>query len=61
MQTKLPNIKTALLSKCGEYLWFPKKDTINYETGEGVRLDVKPIKLADHEGLLEAWKNLTGA
>lgn len=61
MQTKLPNIKTAQLSKCGQYLWFPTKDKINHETGEGVREDHKPIKLADHEGLLEAWKKLTGA
>ena len=61
MKTKLPNIKTALLSKCGLYLWYPAKDDIDHSTGEAVREDHKPIKLADHEGLLEAWRKLTGA
>jgi len=61
MPTKLPNIKEAKLSKCGLYLWFETVDVINYETGAGIRIDHKPIKLADHEGLLEAWTKLTGA
>ena len=61
MTSKLPNIKEAKLSRCGEYLWYESKDTINLETGEAVREDHKPIKLAEHDGLLEAWTKLTGA
>lgn len=61
MTTRLPNIKEAKLSKCGLYLWFETKDVINLKTGEGTRVDHKPIKLADHDGLLEAWTKLTGA
>ena len=62
MATQLPNIKKARLSVCGEYLLYPSTDTINLETGEVLREDgPKPIKLADHEGLLEAWTKLTGA
>jgi len=62
MATQLPNIKKALLSKCGEYLWYPSQDVIDYSTGEATREEgPPPIRLADHDGLLEAWTKLTGA
>lgn len=62
MAKQLPNIKTARLSGCGEYLWYPSHDEIDYETGEVFRTEgPPPIRLADHDGLLEAWRKLTGA
>lgn len=61
MKTKLPNIKEGKMSKCGLYLWFDDQEQLDFTTGARVHTSVPPLKLADHEGLLEAWTKLTGA
>lgn len=49
------------MSKCGLYLWFEDQEQLDFTTGARVHTSVPPLKLADHEGLLEAWTKLTGA
>ena len=61
MKMNMPNIKEGKLSKCGNFLWFEAQETLNLAEGTRVRLEVPPLRLADHEGLLEAWTKLTGA